>query len=72
MRGPGPPFPGRALRFELLQGRDAPIQGLATQHTDLDLDHIQPAGVLRDVVELQPAQDPSGFARRECLIESAG
>jgi hypothetical protein len=31
---------------------DAPIQALAAQHTDLDLDHVQPTGVLGAIVEL--------------------
>ena len=44
---------------------DAPIQALAAQDADLDLDHVQPAGVLGDVVELQPAQHPSRFVGRE-------
>ena len=37
---------------------------VATRSSGADLDHIQPAGVLGDVVELEPAQDPSGFAPR--------
>ena len=32
---------------------DAPVEALAAQHADLDLDHVHPAGVLRDIVELQ-------------------
>ena len=45
---------------------------MATQYTDLDLDHIQPAGVFGNIVELQPAQHPSRFASGESLVECAG
>jgi hypothetical protein len=31
---------------------DAAVETLATQHADLDLDHVEPAGVLGRVVEL--------------------
>src|SRR5262249_33650678 len=44
---------------------DAPIEALADQDADLDLDHVQPAGVLGDVVELQTAQHSSGFVGPE-------
>ena len=53
-------------------GVDAPVEALAAQHADLDLDHVQPAGVLGDIVELQPAQHPSRFAGGEGLVERAG
>jgi hypothetical protein len=45
---------------------------LADQDADLDLQHVQPAGVLGNVVEFQSAQHPSGFVGREGLIERAG
>ena len=35
---------------------DPAIQALAAQHTDLDLDHVEPTGMLGGVVELEAAQ----------------
>jgi hypothetical protein len=43
---------------------DPAVQALAAQDTDLDLDHVEPAGVLGSVVELQTAQDAASFGRR--------
>ena len=51
---------------------DSAVQALAAEHADLDLDHIEPTGVLGGVVELQAAQNSPGFGGRECLIEGAG
>jgi hypothetical protein len=45
---------------------------LTAQHADFNLHHVQPAGVLWDIVELQSAKDPSCFARREGLVQRAG
>src|SRR5215204_5747111 len=45
---------------------------MAAQHPDLDLDHVEPAGVLGGVVELEAAQDAPGFGRIESLVEGAG
>ena len=51
---------------------DSAIQALAAEHADLDLDHVEPAGMLGGVVEFQAAQNSPGFGGRECLIEGAG
>ena len=51
---------------------DAAIKALGRQHADLDLHHVQPTGMLGDIVELQSAQHPSGLLSRECLVERAG
>ena len=51
---------------------DSAIQALATEHTDLNLNHVEPAGMLGGVVELQAAQNSPGFGGRECLIEGTG
>ena len=48
---------------------DSAIQALATEHTDLNLNHVEPTGMLGGVVELQAAQNSPGFGGRECLIE---
>ena len=51
---------------------DAAVQALAAQHANLDFDHVQPTGVLGDVVEFQAAEQASGFARREGLVKCSG
>ena len=50
---------------------DASIQALATQHTDFDFDHVQPAGALGDIMELEPAQHPPRFTRGKGVVERA-
>src|SRR5829696_6622331 len=54
------------------RSRTSTIEALAAQHPDLDLDHVEPAGVLGGVVELEAAQDAPGFGRIESLVEGAG
>ena len=39
-------FLGSDLGYEALLGGNPPVEALTAQHTDLDLDHVQPAGVL--------------------------
>jgi len=51
---------------------DSAIQTLAAEHPDLDLGHVEPAGMLGGVMELQASQNSPGFGGRECLIEGAG
>src|SRR3954451_21133598 len=65
-------FPGGDFGHELLTIADPPVETLAAQYADLDLDHIEPASVFGDVVKLQPAHHPTGFRRREGLVERAG
>jgi hypothetical protein len=55
-------FEGRALA-------DATVEALATEDRELDLDHIEPAGVLGRVVKLELLQDTSSFGRREGFVE---
>jgi len=50
---------------------DAPIEALAAQRTDFDFDHVQPAGVLGDIMELEPAQHPPCFTRGKGVVERA-
>src|ERR1039457_3137437 len=71
-RGIALSFPGSDLGYEFLLGGDAPVEALTAQHADLDLDHVQPAGMLWDIVELQSAQHPAGLARGKGLVECAG
>jgi hypothetical protein len=40
------------------------------EHADLDLNHVEPAGVLGGVVELKPPEQAARFGRWECGVES--
>jgi hypothetical protein len=51
---------------------DSAIQALAAEHADLDLDHVEPTGMLGGVVELLALQNSPGLGGRECLVEGAG
>src|SRR3954452_7969287 len=62
-------FPRRHLPLQLLPGLDPPSQTLAGQHRQLDLRHVQPAPVLRRVVDLQPLDDPPRLLWRERLVQ---
>jgi hypothetical protein len=42
------------------------------EDADLDLDHVEPTGVFRGVVELEAAQDAAGLGGGKGLVESAG
>src|SRR4249919_1392242 len=54
-------LPGGGLGDEPGVAVDASIETLAGQDADLDLDHVEPACVLGDVMELQAAQNASRF-----------
>src|SRR3954451_8328337 len=64
-------YPGVDLGDELVAFADPPIQALAAQHADLDLNHVEPTGVLRCVVELQPSQEAVSLLRRKGLVQRA-
>jgi len=65
-------FPGSDFGFEALPGSNPALEALAAEHADFDLDYVQPAGVLGDVVELQSLQHAARLARRESLVGRAG
>src|SRR3982074_2498872 len=65
-------FPGVDFAAEPVWVVDSAVEALAAQHADLDLDHVEPTGVLGSVVELQAAQNSPGFGGCEGLIEGAG
>jgi hypothetical protein len=44
---------------------DSAIEAPAAQDADFDLDHVQPAGVLEGVMELQATQNAPGFGGRK-------
>src|SRR6266699_537462 len=55
-------FPTRIVRkpqaaVALATIEPASVEALAAQHSDLDLDHVEPTCVLGGVMELQPSQD---------------
>ena len=53
----------RRSRRREFAGGDASIEALAAQDADLDLDHVEPAGVLWGVVELQAPEHAPSFRR---------
>ena len=55
-------LPGVDLVLQRPRIGDAAIQALAREDADLDFGHVQPAGVLGGVVELDPAQQPGSGA----------
>jgi hypothetical protein len=42
------------------------------EHADLDLDHVEPTGVFRGVMELEAAQDAASLGRGKGLVEGTG
>ena len=65
-------LPSGDFADEALGVVDSAIEALAAEHADLDLDHVEPAGMPGGVMELQPSQNSPGFGERESLIEGAG
>src|SRR5436190_1432 len=65
-------FPSSDFTDKAVRAVDPAVQALAAQDTDLDLDHVEPAGVLRGVVELQTARDAACFSWRKGLVEGTG
>src|SRR3954452_18150771 len=51
---------------------DAAAETLALQHADLALEHIEPTGVFRSIVEFEAAQDAAGLGAHKCLIQRDG
>ena len=51
---------------------DAAVEALPLEHADLDLDHVEPAGVLWRVVELDPPEQAARLFWREGGIEGGG
>ena len=65
-------FPCRYFAEEALWIVDSAIRALAAEHADLDLDHVEPAGMLGGVVEFQTLQNPPSLGGRKGLIEGTG
>ena len=54
-------LPGGDLGDELVALFDAAVETLAAEHADFDLNHVEPAGVLWGVMELETLQDAMRF-----------
>ncbi len=67
-----PRLPDVDLGDEPVTAFDAAIETLAFEHADLDLNHVEPAGVLGRVVELKPPEHAAGLGRWEGGVESGG
>src|SRR5215207_1736327 len=65
-------LPGGDLALEFLAVVDAPVQALALEHADLDLDHVEPTRVLGGVVELQRCDTPRGPGRSRRASRACG
>lgn len=46
-------LPGGDFADETVGVVDSAVQALAAEHADLDLDHVEPTGMLGSVVELE-------------------
>jgi len=51
---------------------DAAIEALAFEDADLDLDHVEPAGVFGRVVELDSSEHASRLGGRQCGVKRGG
>src|ERR1700676_4976100 len=61
-------LPGAHLATDRSQVRHASIQALSREDADLDLGHVQPAGVLGRVVKLDTAQQSLGSLDTEHFL----
>ena len=59
------------LGNEAVAAFDATIETLAFEHADLDLNHVEPAGVFGRVVELKPPEHAARLGRREGGVRAA-
>ena len=65
-------LPDDDLGNEPVAALDAAIETLSFEHADLDLNHVERAGVFRCVVELKPPEHAARLGRWEGGIESGG
>ena len=63
-------LPGIDLRLQKLWAGNAPIQALPTEDSNLDLNHIQPTGVLWGVAKLHTAQALLGCAYSQDIVKT--
>ena len=62
-------LPDVDLGNEPVAALDAAIDD-GLEHADLNFNHVEPAGVLRCVVELKPPEHAARFGRWKCGVES--
>ena len=60
------------LSDQFLAVPDASAEASAAQRTDLDLHHVEPAGALWRVMELEASKYARGFRRRKRFIQRLG
>ena len=65
-------LPGVDLTGDGAQVRHPSIHALTREHADLNLGHVQPAGMLRGVVKLDPAQQARRRGGRAPLQSNCG
>ena len=65
-------LPGVDLGDEPAAAFDAAIETLAFEHADLDLNHVEPAGVLGRIVELKSPEHTARIGWREGGVEGGG
>ena len=62
-------LPGPHGGLQGLLVADAPVGTLATEYAELGFGDIEPAAVLRSLVDLEAVPDPFGFRRLEGLVQ---
>jgi hypothetical protein len=70
--GVAPLLPGSDLARKRRRVGHAPVQTLATEHTELDLGDSEPTAMFGRVMNLQLVGQPLGFGWREGVVERAG
>ena len=65
-------MPRGDLGDEAVAAFDAAVEALAFEDADFDLNHVEPAGVLGGVVELETPEHASRLGRRQGGVESGG
>ena len=65
-------LPCRDFSSQRLGIRNPPVQALTAEDRELDLDHVEPGGVLGRVVERQLLREPPGLWCREGGVERSG
>jgi hypothetical protein len=62
-------LPSGDFADEALGVVDSAIEALPAEHADLDLDHVEPAGMLGGVMELQASQNSPERPRGENVVD---
>lgn len=65
-------LPDGDFRFQFRPLGNPPIQALSAHDADLDFHHVEPTGVLWNVVKLNLAQNPPRLLRSKTVVERGG